>query len=651
MTLKTLCFAIFFFFVIFINQDLFCINLDSLATLNIPEVSIYQSRNKIFKDDKFITRFDSLTILRYQNANLGELLMYNTPCIVRQYGGAGSLATLSFRGTGANHTQVSWNGFPLNALSSGEMDLSLITTDVADQIQVVQGTPGAMYGSGTFGGVIELNSQPDWNNRLFVKIGSEVGAFDQNAATSPLNTAPGQLDSKHYSIKVKAGNERIQSNTTVLSQQALNEYPYIDYSAFQNPLAIQSHNQFSSGAFIESLNFKISNNVLLESGIWLQRKYYQVPGFTDNRLQRDSTAKVYLKFIGTFGKSSISIKSGYFYDLLHYTSLSLDSRIGSKRLFNDINYRNYVSKEIIFDAGLSFSNLEANNNNYVSHGIAENIVNIYSAIRFDVNPYIFNFSFRKDFTSGYNPLPQFSFGLEKKLNLNFLIKGNISNKFRLPSFNEKYWPGLGNPAIKPEKGWGIDVGPEGGFSIFGLKNKAGLVLYSTSISDWIVWAYPDYKVQNYMQVWSRGIESNYEITWPFQKGFLKYGIKYNYTPTTSTKAYPGATASVGKQLMLVPVHSFNSNFYFTFSSFFSGLDLSEKGKSFKTSDESGVPLDGYSVFNLFFGNTFKFKLNCFRIDFKICNIFDAQYRTLPEYPMPSRAYYITLNYIFNKSGY
>ena len=119
-------------------------------------------------------------LLKNQNANLGEILMFTTPVVIQQYGGSGSLTTLSFRGTGSNHTQVNWNGFPLNAIGTGEMDLSLASTDVANQIQLIHGASGAMYGNGTFGGAIEMNNIPDWNNRLNVKFNSEIGAFDNN---------------------------------------------------------------------------------------------------------------------------------------------------------------------------------------------------------------------------------------------------------------------------------------------------------------------------------------------------------------------------------------------------------------------------------------------------------------------------------------
>jgi iron complex outermembrane receptor protein len=79
---------------------------------------------------------------------------------VKSYGAPGNLTSLSFRGTLSNHTQITWNGFPLNNPTTGDADLSLIPLTIADKVSLVYGASGSLYGGGTFGGSVDLISSP-----------------------------------------------------------------------------------------------------------------------------------------------------------------------------------------------------------------------------------------------------------------------------------------------------------------------------------------------------------------------------------------------------------------------------------------------------------------------------------------------------------
>ncbi len=625
---------------------------DTLVSHNIPEVCIIKTRNTIFKDDKFFYQFDSLTLLYYQNANLGELMQNCTPVIVNNYGGTGSLSTLSFRGTGADHTQVSWNGFPINAISTGEMDLSLANIDIADQIQYVNTATGAIYGSGTIGGAIELNNFADWNNVLQIKFNTELGSFDQDKSNNPFDGKPGNIDNKNFSLKLKFGNSNIQSSTLFFKSDALNKYPFIDYMRYGNPVDMQEHNKYSTFGYLQSVYFKLNAHQQIEGGIWWQRKYYEIPAqigsvSDNNQFQRDSTFKTYLKWQWSKGQTVIIAKTAWFYDFLNYISDSINSKIGSNRWMTDVNYRRDYNKIITFDAGFSFYRLMSVNNNYLKN-INENWYMFYSDMRLDYRRYIFNFSIRKDFLGIYNPLPQLSIGTNVKINSVYLIKANISNKFRQPTFNEKYWPGLGNPNIKPEKGWGFDAGVEASFSLSKISNKAVITVYSSVIDDWIQWTPPLYIASNYKQVWSRGIESAFEQIVPIYKGNIHWSLKYNFTPTTTTKVSDNNSSSLNKQLMLIPLHNASGNIFAVIHSYELGVSVSFHSKRFTTSDESGPPLDGYTLVNLNFGKTFNYKFNRFRLDLKINNLFDRQFESIPAFPMPGRAFYISFTYLLNE---
>ena len=71
------------------------------------------------------TKVDSIVMMEKISSSLSDLLSENTPIFIKN-NGRGALATASFRGTAASHTQVVWNGININSPMTGSVDFSLI---------------------------------------------------------------------------------------------------------------------------------------------------------------------------------------------------------------------------------------------------------------------------------------------------------------------------------------------------------------------------------------------------------------------------------------------------------------------------------------------------------------------------------------------
>jgi outer membrane cobalamin receptor len=610
---------------------------------DIEQVSVTTNRTSLFKEDKFILRFDSLAQQLYKNQNIGELLQNNSSVVIHQYGGMGSTSNISFRGTGATHTQVSWNGFSINSLTLGQADLSTIFSSVSDQIQLINGTSGALYGSGTFGGVIELNTQPNWQNIFYVDINTEIGAYTKKIDNNQFSIKPGQLDNKTFSLKLKLGSNKVQFHTTLVNQDALNQYPYISQS-FRKPIVVMTHNNYYSQAFISSLSVKLTNNQTLEGGFWTQRKYYEIP--LSNALQGDTSLRTYLKWGWVENNWGVFAKSGFFYDFMHYSNMTTNSIIKGYRLINDLNFRYYFSK-VILNVGVSSTEMTAKTNQYLKSSNTDRTYSSYIDSKINTKYAGLNISFRQDFSKSYETKPQASIGLFRKIYI-FNLRGNISNKFRLPTFNERYWPDLGDINIQPENGWGIDGGFDAELNFENIKSILNVTVYTMKIQNLIQWKPPGYNVSNVGEVWSRGIEGQLDQGIYFWITILNWNLKYNLTPATTTKSNDSAV--IGKQLMLVPLHSVNAMLSVKMKNFSTGVTFILKSSTYNTNDQSGLPLNGYSLYNFYISKSFQYKSNNLRIDFKINNIRNEQFRTIPDYPMPGRAYFISINYIFNKSN-
>ena len=80
------------------------------------------------------TRLNSLILKENIALSIADVLTFNSPIFVKQYGRA-TLSTVSFRGTGPSHTQVTWNGMRINNPMLGMTDFSTIPSYYAELSQ------------------------------------------------------------------------------------------------------------------------------------------------------------------------------------------------------------------------------------------------------------------------------------------------------------------------------------------------------------------------------------------------------------------------------------------------------------------------------------------------------------------------------------
>ena len=76
-----------------------------------------------------------------------------------------------------HHTQLLWNGIPLNSLSTGQVDLGLFPTSLFSEIKLNSGGNSTLSGSGAVAGSIQLNNTFDYNPMYKWEIDLTKGSF------------------------------------------------------------------------------------------------------------------------------------------------------------------------------------------------------------------------------------------------------------------------------------------------------------------------------------------------------------------------------------------------------------------------------------------------------------------------------------------
>jgi len=92
-----------------------------------------------------------------RSMTLADALETSPGISIRDFGGMGSLSTISIRGEGSRNVLVLLDGIPLNP-TGGIVDLSDIPLNSLERIEIIRGGESAFYGPGAAGGVVRLIS-------------------------------------------------------------------------------------------------------------------------------------------------------------------------------------------------------------------------------------------------------------------------------------------------------------------------------------------------------------------------------------------------------------------------------------------------------------------------------------------------------------
>jgi outer membrane cobalamin receptor len=608
-----------------------------IDTIQIKTVDILAPRLKHFSEAEKHQQIDSLTIVRYASQDLATLLQKVSLVNRSSNGSLGALSTVGIRGASATHTSVNWNGIPINSLTTGSADLSLISAGAFDDIEIVFGATGSLYGSGTLGGAINLSNIPSWKKQSHLNLSSEYGSF----SNSKVSLAGG------------CSNEWISYSGQVFYRYGKNDFEYDDIYDYDSPREKLNHNENKDYGLIQDIHFNL-NEHFIDVGLWYQVKNKNIAGLMgvgkphSLQKQRDSSLKAFVGWKHLFNQFRVEAKFAYLSDNLKYTdkesaggSYKIYSEISSQRLINEMNVRWYANDKLSFDANLKYNYLEADASAY-GKTITENETKFGIVANYAPRFGKFVLSWMKDKNSEVDPPSMFAASsLIHVLPNIFDFRFKIGSHYRRPTFNERYWIPGGNIHLKSEEGWNYELG------LIMLKRKVAnglmgidLNYYRADNTNTISWQ-PNgsyWSPMNTGKVLSHGCELeasyNKEIFHDYQ---LSLTSKYAYNDAY----YNDKMASnYKKELAYRPHHIVKLGGDLIHVKWNVGLLASYRSE---TQTYDGGKLDGNVLMDI--NGAYKLKIagKSLNINGRIENIFNKSYELVKFYPMPGRAFYLGLN--------
>lgn len=629
--------------------------------------SIQVSANRIFSIDNAGMKSDFVDTLILQqkiNSTLSDVLSENTSVFIKNHG-RGALATASFRGTAASHTQVSWNGININSPMAGMVDFSLIPVFLIDEMKLNFGGSSLAENNGGLGGSINLTNSPDWNQKFAIKLIQGVGSYHTY---------------EDY-FQIDAGIKNIKSKTRLYFNYSKNDFSFINRGIanldtatgeFYNPLDTNDNADYKIYGFLQEFYFKANNNNIFSLKYWGQNAYrtipratsYEGPDNTNRNIQTDFDNKIVLDWKHYSTKSKLVFLTGFSVKNLTYELknnivgfgfvpvIYSDSRQNS--YFNKVSYTYNSNDDFLIDAGINadFHNVETQDT-VNKTGYIQNRTEISAFLSFKKNFWNklnFNLLARQSiFDYKFAPITPFAgFDFKPFTNQQFVFKGNVSRNYHLPSLNDLYWQPGGNPDLLPETGISYELGAEYFKILQNVQFTLEITAYKSDIKNWIIWL-PSYKgywePNNISSVLSKGVEISSALSGNFSEFHYNFSGSYAYTSSINLGDVDiWGEDAYGKQLVYVPLHSGNFMANFTFKGFYVTYQHNSYSERYTTSTNDITKRDWlypYFMNDLFLGKTFNFNKLQLNTSLKIYNLFNETYHSILYRPMPKRNFMVT----------
>lgn len=617
---------------------LYCINLGYAQTIS-PTDTIQLQEVEI-KEEKInflsIKTIDSLQLVKHQHLTLATLAQKQSSLFIKEYA-PGGISTPSYRGTGASHTYVTWESFPVNSSMLGQIDFSAIPLIFFDNIKFYSGissltSTGSSINSG-IGGNIDLQSNVHRSQPFGFSIIGQYGSFNKQGTGG----------------SVLFNTKKMHSKTAFSFISSENNYPYVNNVLQDRPTEKRINANYSKiGVFQQLYYFHKKSHTCLK--FWMQQNYNKLaapiiqPQIPDNELIEQENYRLIAGHKIFHNKSATELKLFLSYDVWDYTNKNLNIftnniiQNGSLLLNHSFKIKKIVETQIEYSSVIE--NVETVN--YAEPEQSVSTHNLGCKTQTSLNNY---FSLITNLITKYRNNQDMHFlqyggiAWNNKSNhhaINLLAGKNI----RYPSMNDLYWNPGGNPNLKPENSLSFEVCSENKiFENWVVKTS----IYKTLIDNWIIWLPSEiisiWKPQNINKVETQGMDFENNFYFDFGKIFFKNIMAASVCNSIDKSS--AESKSYGKQIIYVPQFQANNVFSVEFKKFDLQYTTLYTGKRYTNiSNTSYMP--SYILHNIGISMQVKHKKLEMTLNINVNNILNTNYQTVAYFPMPKRYFEVVL---------
>lgn len=399
-------------------------------------------------------------------ATINELLARQPGIEINQKGGMGTDSSVFIRGSNNSHALVLVDGMRLGSATLGSPAWGFIPLEQVDRIEIIRGSCSSLYGSDAIGGVIQIfTKRGDGPFQAFAEAG--YGTWNTSALAAGFS---GGASGWRYSFQL--ADKRGDSYTSV--RNPANSYYNPDKDGFQTTSSSGSLSYAPQKGHELGVSYLFSDGWNRYDSSPKAKDYkqnetiYGANAYTRNQLTEAWTSTIKI------GKSAD--------DGQQFTNGVRGSDIRSEQ--TQYQWQNDL-KLPIGTALLAAERVEQSVSGNVNYVLKERSVNSYLAgWTGNLSDHRLQLNVRKDDNSqfGIKTTGMLAYGYQFSSNW----RGNLSygTGFKAPTFNDMYWPGSGNPDLKPE----TSENREGSIHYETTSQHASVTYYHNDVRNLIEWA-------------------------------------------------------------------------------------------------------------------------------------------------------------------
>jgi iron complex outermembrane receptor protein len=554
------------------------------------------------------------SILKATPGLLTDLLALNTSLFLKQ-NGYGMVSSPTFRGTTAQQTAVIWNGFNVNSQFTGQADFNTFQIDGFDQVDVRAGGGSVIYGTGAIGGSIHLQNELNFNEGLEAFASARVGSFDtyQNV------------------VKASFSDGKMSFNFSLSRLSSENDYPIEKFNRDN------TNGQFEHYTSNAGISFRVSDKqkINYQGMYYTGNRNFSLLFPTDPNSGYENEDHRHLIEWEIESGDFIHLAQGVYFNesFDYFANLDRPEPSGSTAETYNARYTAFFEKGGWTASGV----LDYNFTTAAGDNLIEARRNIGSASflgKYKYRKLAAEISLRQEVSDVYDNPFLFSSGLNFKAADYVTLKASGSRNYRIPTFNDLFWFGAGNPDLLPEYSYQIE-----GTTIFSIPktdHSLRITGYYNDIQNLIQWT-PNssaiWRPQNVSEVRTYGMEVQYKGGFKFAGIDFDLGSQYAYTISEDQLS--------DTFLTYVPKHKIIGQVSATWKNLNINTVNTYLGEVFTQSDnDPDEVLDDYILTQVGVNYTFP-KFHDLSLGIQVRNLADIAYQTVENRPMPGRHFFIT----------
>jgi vitamin B12 transporter len=391
------------------------------------------------------TVFDTQDIADSGASDLASLLARAPGVQITRNGGPGASASMFMRGADSTQSLVIVDGIRVDNVGLGAAQLSQLTLDQVERVEVVSGNVSALYGSSAIGGVVQVFTKDGGNHPPQVSLSAGYGSYHTQTQSFGVN---GALDTSGDTTFDLSLSRYKTDGFSALDPNRAYRYPDGSYSVNPGP------NGYLNTS--ESFSLKHRFGADWDAGI----RFYNSTGDAsfdqafglpaDNHLEQSrvrlATVFVDGKLTGqwathlTLGQSTdheINTLDGAF-----------DSRFNTRtqQLTWQNEYQLAEHHKLMFGYEYMGEQLDSDQ----LSAPVRHVNSVFAGYDGSLGRNQFQANIRHDQYSDFGAANSYYLGYGYRLTPSLKAIASLSDAFRAPTFDDLYYPGYGDATLQPE---------------------------------------------------------------------------------------------------------------------------------------------------------------------------------------------------------